>query len=369
LSWRDWAVPAALLVVAQCEIWLPGLTKASGPSVAFTVVALGAAVALVLRRTHPLAVQLTVCALMLCPLLLGWFSHSTALAMMLVVALFACGRYGVRPAAYLAVPAASLLVLIEAGPDPDQAPASSWAWSLNTVWVFAVGAALRHERLLRQRASAASEARSRAVAAEERLRLAREVHDVLSHSLSVVVVQAEVADTFLDTDPARSREAIRQVAATGRAALGDTRKIVELLRDTDTGAVNAPPPGLAEIPALVDRLRQSGLPVSLDIGPRLPSLSTDVAATAYRVVQESLTNVLRHAGQAPTRVTLQALDGSMVINIRDHGAAVEPVSRRPGHGLTGMRERVLSCGGELSSGPCAPGGFLVRAVLPATERE
>jgi signal transduction histidine kinase len=235
--------------------------------------------------------------------------------------------------------------------------------------VFAVGAAFRHESLLRERASFASEARSRAVAAEERLRLAREVHDVLSHSISVVVVQAEVADTFLNTDPARSREAIRQVAATGRAALADTRKIVELLRDTDTWVVNAQPPGLAEIPALVDRLRQSGLPVSLDIDARLNSLSTDVAATAYRVVQESLTNVLRHAGQAPTQVTLQALDGSIVINIRDHGAAVEPVSRRPGHGLTGMRERVVSCGGELTSGPCAPSGFLVRAVLPATEQE
>lgn len=367
-SWRDWAVPAVLLLGAQLEVWVPGVAKLSGPRVVFALVALGAALALVVRRRYPLVAEVAVCALMVSPLLLGWFIPSTALVLTLVIALFACGRYGVRPAAYLGVPLASAVVLISAGPDPEQTLDGSWGWSLNTVWVFALGAGFRHERLLRERASSVSESRSQAVAAQERLRVARELHDILSHSLSVVVVQAEVADTFLEADPARSREAIRQVAATGRAALSDTRRIVEILRDPGAAPTSSPPPGLPDVPALVDRLCESGLPVSLTMGSPLPTLSPEAAATAYRVVQEALTNVLRHAGQVPTSVLVQGTAGALVIDIHDQGDRPAPPTRASGHGLIGMRERVLSCGGDVTIGPCGDGGFRVRAVLPAQDQ-
>ncbi len=374
-AWRDWAVPAVLLLGAQAEVWATGPDRISGPHVVFALVALGAAAALVVRRTKPLVSELVVCALIGWPLLFGWFVPSSALVLMLVVALFACGRYGGRPAAFVAIPLASALVLFSAGPDPDQTLAGSWGWSINTVWVFALGAAFRHERILREQASLASVSRSQSEAAQERLRVARELHDVLSHSLSVVVIQAELADTFLDTDPVRSREAVRQVASTARAALIDTRGIVELLRDPGTDPTSSPPPGLVDVPALVDRVRQSGLPVSLSIASRLPTLNTETAATAYRVVQEALTNVLRHAGQVPTQVVVEWTRGAVVIDVHDHGGVPnrddQPSlpSRNLGHGLIGMRERVSSCGGDLTSGPSGDGGFRVRAVLPAEDQQ
>jgi signal transduction histidine kinase len=290
---------------------------------------------------------------------------------MSVVALFACGRYASRPVAYVAIPLASTLVLAVAGPDPDQTVAGSWGWSLNTVWVFALGAWFRHERLLRDKASAASESRSQAEAAQQRLSVARELHDVLSHSLAVVVIQAELADTLLDTDPPQSREAVRQVATIARKALTETRGIVELLRDPDAEPSSSPSLGLDDVPALVGRVRDTGLPVTLTIGSPVPTLSAEVAATAYRVVQEALTNVLRHAGPVPTQVSVQRTPGAVVIDVHDDGQADRSGEDRvnspdpTGHGLTGMRERVSSCGGDLTSGPSRDGGFRVRAVLPA----
>ena len=366
-SWRDWAVPTALVLYAQCEIWIPGFALVLGPRVVFCWIAVACCLALLVRRTHPILAALAVCTLMLSPLPFGWFFQSTAQALMLVVAVFACGRYASRPAAYLAIPLGSLMVLIESMPDPDQTPAGSWGWALNSIWVFALGAGFRRERILRRQVASAAKVRTQAAAVQERLRVARELHDILSHSLSVVVVQAEVADTFLDTDQARSREAIRSVAATGRAALDETRRLVNLLRDPDADLPESPLPGLDDIPALVDRIRRSGLPVSLDVGSDLPSLTTDGTVTAYRVVQESLTNVLRHAGQTPTRVGLQSAPGALEIDIRNEGNGLGPTPRQGGHGLLGMRERVQSCGGEMISGPCEGGGFQVRAVLPAQD--
>lgn len=369
-SWRDWAVPAVLLLVAQVEVWLPGMGRLSGPRVVWALVAVAAASALVIRRQHPLVAELVVCAVLVGPVLLGWFLHSTALVLILVVAVFACGRYAARPTAYAAVPLACALVLVAAGPDPDQTVADSWGWSLNTLWVFALGAWFRHERLLRDQASAASESRSQAEAARERLSVARELHDVLSHSLAVVVIQAELADTLLDTDPARTRAAVRQVAAIARTALTDTRGIVELLRDPGAEPSSSPSLGLQDVPALVGRVRESGLPVTLTMSSPVPSLSADVAATAYRVVQEALTNVLRHAGPVPTQVSVQRAQGTVVIDVHDDGHAEDRDQDRmlapaqSGHGLTGMRERVSSCGGDLVSGPSRDGGFRVRAVLP-----
>jgi signal transduction histidine kinase len=322
--WQDWAVPAVLLIWAQGEIWLRGLSLIVGPRWLFAVIAIACAGALLVRRSHPISAAATVAVLMLCPLSLGFYARATSCVLMLVVTVFAGGRYARRPGAYLAVPIGSFVALMESVRDPAENLASSWGWSLNTVWIFALGAAFRHERLLRQQVADASAARSQADAAQERLRVARELHDVLSHSLAVVVVQAEVADAFLDSDAARSREAIRNVAATGRAALSDTRRIVGLLRD-DTGTQGSPLPGLADVPALVDRVRESGLPVSLEIADTLPTLAADATATAYRVVQEALTNVMRHAGQVSTRVGVGYEHGAVIIDVCNQAAGAHGI--------------------------------------------
>ena len=365
-AWQDWAVPTVLLFWAQGEIWVRGPTLVAGPRWLFALIATGCALALMIRRTHAVTAAASVTVLLLCPVALGWYAESTGMVLMLVVAVFACGRYAGRPAAYLAVPMAALVVLLESIPNPGEDLASSWKWSLNTVWLFALGAAFRHEQRLRAQVAQASQTRSQAEATQERIRVARELHDVLSHSLAVVVVQAEVADAYLDSDPARSRQAIRNVAATGRSALNDTRKIVGLLRDPHAGVPGPPLPGLTDVAALVERVRESGLPVSLEMGDSLPILAADVTATAYRVVQEALTNVLRHAGKVSTEVGVAYHEGALVVAVRNEPGEAMPPSQPAGHGLLGMRERVISCGGELTSGCDQQGGFSVRAVLPAT---
>jgi len=367
MQWQDWAVPAVLLVGAQLEIWLPGVAKASGPRLLFAVVvALGTGL-LVVRRRHPLGAVLGVCALFVVPMVFGWFIQSTSMVLMLGVALFAAGRYAERPAAYLAMPATSIVVLVSAFVDPALSNdlVDSLTWSLNTVWVFALGAAFRHERMLRDRVLAGVEAASRAEATEERVRVARDLHDVLSHSLSVVVIQAEVADTYLDSDRERAREAIRRVATTAREALSDTRRVVGLLREPDEAEPETL--GVADLPALVERVRESGVPVTLELSQDLPALSAQSTVTAYRVVQESLTNVLRHAGKSPTHVRLAPVDGRLVIDVWDAGSDVDRSNSPGGLGLVGMRERVRLCGGDLTSGPVSDGGFRVRAVLPAAD--
>lgn len=366
-QWQDWSVPAVLLIGAECEVWIPGVAKASGPRPIFGAIAALSAGLLVTRRRHALAATLGICALYLAPAAAGWFIQSLWMVFMLGVSVFAAGRYAERWPAYLAMPAGSLVVLVSATVDPDQGGfADAAGWSLNTLWVFALGAAFRHERRLRERVSEAAAAASRAEAAEGRVRVARELHDVLSHSLSVVVIQAEVADTYLDKDPDRAHEAIRRIAATARDALGDTRRMVGVLRDPDDVAPGADHLGVSDLPALVDRIRESGVPVTLEVGQDLPTLTAQGTVTAYRVVQESLTNVIRHAGKAPTRVRLTPVQGRLVIEVWDAGSDVVATSSA-GLGLVGMRERVRACGGELTSGPGPDGGFRVRAVLPAAD--
>ena len=364
-SWQDWAVPSVLLMGALLETSLSGVAKVSGPRLVFGVIAVIGAAILLLRRRYPLAATLGLCALFLIPVMFGWFIESTSMVLMLVVVTFAAGRYGARPYAYLAVPASALVVVASTAVDPGQGGLASWPWSLNTVWIFVLGAGFRHERILREQVAEAAKADSRAAAAEARVQVARELHDVLSHSLSVVVVQSEVADTFLETDQDKARQAIHRVANTARAALTDTRRMVGLLRDPELDEPTASPLGLADVPALVERIRESGVPVTLEVSPDLPTLTAQATVTAYRVVQESLTNVLRHAGKVPTRVQLAPMDGSLLIDVWDAGGEDVLESQTSGVGLVGMRERVLSCGGEVTSGPGPEGGFRVRVVLPA----
>lgn len=371
VSWQDWAVPVALLFWAQGETWVPGAAAGTmvGPRWVFAAQSVGCCAALLWRRSRPLASALVVSVLLLAPSPWGWNAQFGSQVLTLVVAVFACGRYGPRPGAYLALPLGPLMVVAQALVDSEQDLAASWGWSLNTLWIFALGAGFRHERLLREQVAQSAEDRSRATAAEKRLHVAREVHDVLSHSLSVVVVQAEVADTFLESDPARTRRAIGEIAATGRSALRDTRRIVGLLREPDGRAPAVPAPTLADVPALVGRMREAGLPVSLDLAPGIPPLAVEVTETAYRVVQESLTNVLRHAGKVATSVRLAPDPAGVVIEVHDHGTPPRAPAQDTGHGLVGMRERVSECGGELTAGPSPKGGFRVQAVLPAQDQQ
>ncbi len=220
----------------------------------------------------------------------------------------------------------------------------------------------RAARLERER-----EALDRVAVARERARIARELHDVVAHSLSVVVLQADGAANILRTDPERSHEALRTIGRISREALTEMRRLLGVLRgpDQENAATLTPQPGLVGIDDLVVRLRATGLPVTVESTVRLAEIPPGVGLTAYRIVQEALTNVLRHAGPGATAtVSLRVVDAQLVIEVLDDGREATPAGA-PGHGLLGMRERAAALGGILMVGPRPDeNGYQVICRLP-----
>jgi signal transduction histidine kinase len=216
----------------------------------------------------------------------------------------------------------------------------------------------RAERAERERETAA-----RAAVAEERARIARELHDVVAHSVSVMTLQAGAVRRLLRADQMREREALDAVERTGREALVELRRLLGVLRGPDAQAELAPQPGLAELQALVARTEAAGLPVDLRIEGDAAPLPAGVDLSAYRIVQEALTNSLKHADAARAEVAVRYRPDAIDIEVSDDGRG--PVSANGGgQGLVGMRERAALYGGELSAGAREGGGFVVRARLP-----
>jgi signal transduction histidine kinase len=199
-------------------------------------------------------------------------------------------------------------------------------------------------------------------AAAERSRIAREMHDVVAHNVSIMVTLADGARLVATSDPVRAGEAMEEVAATGRLALTDMRQLVGVLRTDEHSADRQPQPDLAGLPALIDGVRGTGLEVALRQSGRRFDLPPGAALTVYRIVQESLTNVLKHA-QRPSRVSVALTFEQPVveISVRDDGQPSRP--RSEGHGLGGMRERAAAYGGTVVVGPAAEGGWEVNARL------
>lgn len=216
----------------------------------------------------------------------------------------------------------------------------------------------RREQWARERAERAQAARRRAD--EERLRIARELHDVLAHSISVINVQAGVGLALLDSDPEQARTALITIKAAGKEALGEVRQVLDTLR-TPGDAPRTPAPGLDRLPELVEQAAGAGLTVEVEgETPKLPP-GTDLAA--FRIVQEALTNVVRHSGARHVRVELDHDGRELRLRIDDDGPATG-TDVGGGNGLVGMRERAAALGGTIEAGPRADGGFGVLAVLP-----
>jgi signal transduction histidine kinase len=217
--------------------------------------------------------------------------------------------------------------------------------------------------------------RSARILAEERLRIAQELHDVVAHSMSVIAVQAGVGSHVLDSQPEQARAALDAISTTSRGTLAEMRRLLGVLRGDDGGRAHAPAPGLADVPSLVEELRAVGLPVVLTVSGCGTTTPPGVELSAYRVVQEALTNVLKHAGPVDeVEVRVEHRPGRLAVEVVDDGRGLAAVPVPPadgamngGHGLLGMRERVELWGGELSVGPRVGGGFRVRAVLPYEE--
>ncbi|MFI6007685.1 sensor histidine kinase [Streptomyces sp. NPDC051243] len=232
-------------------------------------------------------------------------------------------------------------------------------------WVAAILAVselarTRREQWVKERAERAQAARRRAD--EERLRIARELHDVLAHSISVINVQAGVGLALLDSDPEQARTALTTIKAKSKEALGEVRQVLDTLR-TPGDVPRTPAPGLERLPELVRQAASAGLTVEVEGEPPRLAPGTDLAA--FRIVQEALTNVVRHSGSRHARVHLDHDDGATLrLRIDDDGPATGAEAGGSGNGLAGMRERAAALGGTIEAGPRADGGFRVLAVLP-----
>jgi signal transduction histidine kinase len=234
----------------------------------------------------------------------------------------------------------------------------------------------------RRRQEAAAEARRRAeelerareelarrAVTEERLRIARELHDVVAHSMSIIAVQSGVGVHVLDSQPEEARKALVAVEATSRQALVEMRRLLGVLRqEHEPRGSLAPAPGLAEVEALAAEVARAGVRVEVRIEGTPAELPAGLDLTAYRIVQEALTNVVRHAGPATARVAIQHGDGRVAVEVVDDGSGVDPGDlERGGLGIAGMRERAALYGGTLEAGPLPGGGFRVAATLPVEE--
>lgn len=208
-----------------------------------------------------------------------------------------------------------------------------------------------------------AELEAKAAVADERARIARELHDVIAHSVSVMVVQAGAAGEVLDRDPAGARRALASIEETGRQAVVELRRLLGVMRRADEEALLAPQPSLRQIDALLEHTSGAGLPVDVEIAGEPRPLEPGVDLAAYRIVQEALTNTLRHAGPARARVAIRYGVESVDIEVTDTGRGSGRST--PGHGLIGMRERVALYGGRLEVASADGGGFVVRATMPA----
>jgi signal transduction histidine kinase len=218
----------------------------------------------------------------------------------------------------------------------------------------------RAARLERER-----DAQARLAAAAERARIARELHDVVAHNVSVMVVQADGASYALESEPERARQALGTIAATGRQALAEMRRLLGVLRSGDEHAELAPLPGIDQLRDLLEQTRAAGRTVSFALEGVPRPLPEGVALAAYRVVQESLTNTRKHGGiGASVAVSLRYAEDELVVQVTDDGRGSAAADDGAGHGLTGMRERVGIYGGSMRAGPRPSGGYQVTATLP-----
>lgn len=342
------------------------------------LLALGWTLPFALRRRAPLWAPLGSLASLAAFASISPERSVTSLTMPFVAALAAAvslGLIGERRqsvAGWAAVIATSAVVSSKSG-----SAYSDFFWTtliLTLAWFFgsALGTRTEQARELTERVETAERERASAAeraTAEERARIARELHDVVAHSVSVMVVQASGVRRLLRDEQRREREALLSVEQIGRQALTEMRRMLGVMRSGEEAppAALAPQPGLEHLERLVAQVEEAGLPVRLRVEGERPDLSPGVDLSAYRIVQEGLTNVLKHAKGARAEVLVRYIDSSVELEIADDGPGVSSGDGE-GHGLVGMRERVALYGGTIEAGPRSGGGFVLRAQLPVEGR-
>ncbi|MFI9503787.1 sensor histidine kinase [Nocardia sp. NPDC052566] len=360
-----WAHHRPLLIDALLAATLTALTVVSMPvadRMSWQAVALAtmSTAPIVARRVAPVACMLIISGAVVAYLVLGYGGDFPLYGIGLLVGMFSVAQR--RPTRV----AASIWVLALAAAIFAYLPtAAGLSWpdvvnaALQTVGAWALGDASRRWA---ERADRLAER----AAAEERARIARDLHDVVAHHMSVISLQAGVAEYVLDSDPRAARTALTAIADSGGQALGEMRRMLDVLR-TDRGdtADYHPQPGLAQLSELADRTSAAGLPIELIRTGRARPLPPGVDLCAYRITQEALTNVLKHAGPATARIHLDYGEHALTVRVIDDGrASGQPTNSTVPHGIAGMRERAELYGGVLTAGPRTGGGFAVELRLP-----
>jgi signal transduction histidine kinase len=368
----DRLVAAVLVVFGQVLLWVGNTTP--GPKALTVPVTILITSSVAVRRRHPLAVGSFVSVGFTALLLSANPQTNVAIA----IAVF-CGWYALavwtdtREFLVGCGVVAAMSCLAQLG--PNGSVSKGVQFTLVPLVAILIARRAVRDRQLRAEALAAraellereQELRANEAVAEERARIARELHDLVAHNVSVMVVQAGGERHALGEDQASTRAALASIEQAGRQALAEARRLLGVLRSKDQGEELEPQPGVDQIDVLVEQVERAGLPVRLTFeGERMP-LPPGVDLCAYRIVQEGLTNALKHAGPAHAEVLLRYAPRALDVEIRDNGGA-DPHANGDGtgHGLIGMRERVALYGGALDAGPREGGGFEIRARLPVT---
>jgi signal transduction histidine kinase len=318
---------------------------------------------LLLRRRFPLAVLAAVTA----ATALSMLVYSVEFPFATAAAVYTIAAHRDRRTSLVASGASAAVLLSSAASTGATSRLIPLALALGAAWVLGdnLGTRRAYTRALEERAERLEREqeaeRARAVA-EEQARIARELHDVIAHSVSVMVVQAAAANDVFDSQPRRAREALQAIETSGRAALGELRRMLGVVRGP--GDANyAPQPGIDRIDDLVGDVRAAGLDVTMSIEGAPRDVPAGIDLSVYRVVQEALTNTLKHAQATRADVTLRYGVRALDVEVRDDGKGGTN-GDGGGHGLTGMRERVAIFGGSLDAGPASQGGFSVVASFP-----
>jgi len=375
----DALVAFALTATAQYEIWVAPLFDDGipGPRLANSLLLLLITLPVAWRRSRPTAAFSVVLVSVLLHVSLIDSARSEQppvqhfIALLLVT--YSLGAHGERRRALLAgalggaaFVGRDLLVLARG---EERVEDTVLAWFMLAA-AFGLGFALRDQRvqvdLLAHRAERLERERqreARLAVAEERVRIARELHDTVAHAMSVIVVQAQAGTRVLEGEQTSAREALESIETTGRQALVEMRGLLGVLRAEDHELTLAPRPGLASLVGVVERVRAAGLPVELHVEGETTSLPPGVELSAYRIVQEALTNALKHAGPCSAEVVVRYHPTAVELEVTDDGTGRH---RDPdlGHGLVGMRERAALVGGSIETGPNGGNGYTVRARLP-----
>jgi signal transduction histidine kinase len=336
------------------------------PDSALLLVAL-AALVLAWRGRYPLAVLIVSTAAVVTYSLLGYVNGAALLSPS--VALYAVSVRVTLRQALLAALLTLVILLTATAADNPFGPTGGGFYLIPALIAAPLfgGIAVSNRRAYVESIEARAEEEASRRVGDERLRIARELHDVVAHTMSTINVQAAAAAQMLADRPEAAAEALQSIRLASKAGLGELRAILHVLRQADDADPTRPTPGLDQLDALIAGARQAGLPTTLRTSGTAVELPLPVELAAYRIVQESLTNAIRHAGPAQVTVSMTYSPSQLLIEVADNGLGRPGGSTATGYGLVGMRERAAAAGGTMQAGPQPAGGFLVTARLPLSD--